>query len=394
MVGHVRIIDMSSRALLLVGLAVVSSACGRSIVDEDLDSADSGGAGVGGTAGSTNTGGSAGVGGSTGVGGSANSTCASPDAPWQFFPLPTQQMSFVPHRKLWGRATDDVWMIGDAELEHYHFDGSSWTASVGPGLEGFYPAAITGSGANEMYVANTEGLVFRCSGSTCEPVSPSGNAWIVDLWSPAPGHLIAANALGEMRFWNGEAWATYNVNPPNSFGGASFSGVHGNGAGVFAVATDPSYAAWHFDSSAADDGAFLPTPIATVGVAGLNDAWALGPESAVAVGDAAASPPVLVLLTPNTATVIPIVLPAPFDFVLAPRAVWASSDDDVYAVVQSSDGQGFDDSLVVHWSGSEWTIIDALRLEMQDYAQNIDIWGFDARHVFIASTAGVWRCSL
>jgi hypothetical protein len=100
------------------------------------------------------------------------------------------------------------------------------------------------------------------------------------------------------------------------------------------------------------------------------------------------------LLTPSAATVIPIVLPAPFDFVLAPRAVWASSDDDVYAVVQSSDGQGFDDSLVVHWSGSEWTIIDALRLEMQDYAQNIDIWGFDANHVFIASTAGVWRCAL
>jgi hypothetical protein len=371
-----------TRSIGLVWLLAVA-ACGGSV---DADAGGGGGAGAGGSAGTggAGVGGSGGVGGSAGTGGSAGAaaaSCADADAPWTLASLPASDKLFVAHRQLWGTASDHVLMLGDSQSELYAYDGQSWSADFAPSIQGgLYLAALAGTSPSQWFVAAGAGPIWSCNAFDCTPLDPTSGWTVASIWAPSSNELIAVGDKGLVRWMRFGQWSEYEV------AATTLSAVHGSSASDVFAAGYGATCAWHWNGESW-------SAIETPGLSWLTDVWTVAPGQAVAIGADSQLKTVLVELTPSSAKVIPISLPGTtFSFFFDERAIWGSAIDDVYLITSSADGQGYDDNLVVHYDGTEFSWIEPASTDKQDFTQTTDVWGVGPDEVFVASTLGVHHC--
>lgn len=285
---------------------------------------------------STSTGG--GSSGTSSGGGSESSgapergpSCAQPEVPWEWEGWPSTAM--------WGSGPEEVWSVDPALGALRRYDGATWKV-VDVGIAAFLPVSVTGSGADEIYVAASDGLVIRYDGAW----QPDGEVMAAPvLAATGPGTVIAVGdgdtvMVREEGLWQPQALPLE----------ASLHGAAGGGPDhVFAVGEGGTALFW--------DG-FLWIELASPTVASLRGAAMLTEESAVAVGDGGV---ILRLEADGITSMEP--LPAPYTK-LGMRGVWAT-DDRVFAIsVQSLhyfDGEAwstrflpFFDSSAAVWAAS------------------------------------------
>lgn len=245
-----------------------------------------------------------------------------------------------PAGALWGSGPDDVWSVGPTVGAVRRFDGKTWQA-VDVGIPAFIPVSVTGSGADDLYVAASDGRVARYDG-----------AWQLDgevmdapaLAATGPGTLVAVGEGDTVMVREEGLWQSQLLPLKASLRGAAGSApdhVFAVGDGGRVLYSDG--AQWNELAS--------PTTASLRGVAMLTE------ESAVAVGDGGV---ILRLDTGGITSMEP--LPEPYTK-LGVRGVWATDVDRVFAVsVQSLhyfDGEAwstlylpFFDSTAAVWAAS------------------------------------------
>lgn len=228
--------------------------------------------------------------------------CADPDGAWAW------AWSSGGGRAIWGSAADDVWIVGPGQGEARRFDGSAWTAQPFPAV---VPHNITGSAADDVYVAAIDGAVHRFDGASWQPdgaVMPTPA-----LWSVGTGELFAVGDSQNYAVRQAGPWTTHPLATPaplRALAGTAATDLH-------AVGDDGT--ALHFNGT-------TWTPRVTDTTADLHSVWPLAPGSAVAVGDAG----VVLHLTPDGVVPVP---PLPPPFSEHPLlAVWAADDTTLFIV--------------------------------------------------------------
>lgn len=240
---------------------------------------------------------------------------------------------------MWGSGPEDVWSIDPALGALRRFDGATWEV-VDVGIAAFLPVSVTGSGADDLYVAASDGRVVRYDG-----------AWQLDgevmvaplLAATGPGTVVAVGEGDTVMVREEGLWQ-----PQALLSEASLHGAAGSSPDhVFAVGEGGTVLFW--------DGVQW-SELASPTMASLRGAAMLNGESAVAVGDGGV---ILRLEADGITSMEP--LPAPYSK-LGMRGVWAA-DDRVFAIsVQSLhdfDGEAwstralpFFDSSAAVWAAS------------------------------------------
>lgn len=347
---------------LLIGvIGVTGAACGGT-VQSDPDGSSQAIASAGPTGGNTGSGGGGGAGGAGmgGIGGGdppADPGCGAPGSTWDPISALTDG-SGQGRRQIWGSAPDDVWVVGPGEGEARHFNGADWE-QADLGLEGFSPSAISGSAADEVFVASPDGSVLRFNGS----------GWQFDgalmsapaLWAWGSGEALAVGASATFMKRTAGAWTAQPLDVltfPRAIGGSS-------GADVFAVGD--SGLVMHYNGSGW-------TQLDAPAPANLVSVWSLGPGEAVAGGEAGQ----IMRLTPSEVTSMEP-LPEPYTgHTIA--AVWAAGPKAIFALGSQT--------LFFH-DGSQWHT-----QPMNFIDQGAALWGSSVHDVYVVGGQfAIRRCS-
>lgn len=114
--------------------------------------------------------------------------------------------------KVWGRAPDDVWVVGDRGTI-MRWDGARWTHEALPGG----PRLVTVHGAGEALVAvggATRALIFERAGDAWGEVAPAPYPLLNGVRVSDDGHALAVGLLGEILERGPEGWARPPEQPP------------------------------------------------------------------------------------------------------------------------------------------------------------------------------------
>jgi len=266
--------------------------------------------------------------------------CADPDGPWAW------AWSSGGGRAIWGSAADDVWIVGPGQGDARRFDGAAWIPQALPAVA---PHSITGSAADDVYIAAIDGAVHRFDGDSWQldgAVMPAPS-----LWSVGPGELFAVGDSQTYATRQAGLWTTHPLTTPaplRALAGTAATDLH-------AVGDDGT--ALRFDGT-------TWTPLATDTAADLHDVWPLAPGSAIAVGDAG----VVLRLTPDGVVAVP---PLPPPFSEHPLlAVWAADDGALFIVSVQT----------LHiFDGAQW-LADPLPF----FDSAAAVWGHSPHDIFIA----------
>lgn len=146
-------------------------------------------------------------------------------------------VSFYEARAIWGRAPDDIWVVGYYNLMHW--DGSRWSEVFTPGEGTLY--AVHGTSDGQIVAVGDNGRIIRYNPNLVEPswvydTSPT-QAHLYGLYSDGRAdHMVAVGSDGMMLRYTGSRWVRVNSGVSNNIRGIwlnSLSNVFIVGAGDF-----------------------------------------------------------------------------------------------------------------------------------------------------------------
>ena len=280
----------------------------------------------------------------------------------------------------------DIWAVGNSTM---HFNGTKWTAFAAPLITGELTADLQAvvdispteawAVGNVTFGANLGQIIERWNGTkwslfpnpTLLPNSQGDlfamtSTSATDIW--AVGNLVQTFSNGGstsynlFEHWNGTSWTPTFINDTEGFEGLT---------GVSEDATNDAWAvgdvggstlAIHWDGTSWSHVA-TPGPLGD-GPNQLNAVVALAPDNAWAVGYStpglAGQSATLTLILHWDGTTWSIV-PSPN---VGPNTnrllgITANSADDIYAFGSNftADGSGNQMTLLLHWDGTNWTIV-------------------------------------
>lgn len=105
---------------------------------------------------------------------------------------------------IWGRASDDVWAVGDQSAV-LHWDGTAWT-TVSTGVAGDYQS-VWGAPGSQVWLATSYGVV-RWDGTAWQSMSSglAGSGRLTRIWGRSDADVWVVGWPGLIRHWNGTAW--------------------------------------------------------------------------------------------------------------------------------------------------------------------------------------------
>jgi hypothetical protein len=280
---------------------------------------------------------------------------------------------------LWANSPSDAWATMSG-FQFIHWDGGSWSpvnwgeAQTAPNS---YYSALSGNGSGQVWAAGYSGRVLRLDGGEWEQFAGGQGNDFFGVWNGDGENAFAVGSAGAWRRVNG-SW-TFSV--PTPF---SLYGVWGDSPNdVYAVGS----AIYHWDGGAwavvgADDGNSIwgsgPSDVWVSGAATVH--WDGGVWSTVA-----AAPGSAFSIYGFSSTDVwfadeyaifrwdgQIATPVPAPNTEEYRAIWGTSDDDIWTAGWNLD----------HWDGATW--VTSLNLGTGNYLTSIwgsgpdDIWAVGA----------------
>jgi hypothetical protein len=299
----------------------------------------------------------------------------------------------------------DIWAVGEAAI---HFDGAEWTVVPAPGIDGIPPSDLNGvadiSPTDAWAVGDVSSPLILGGGVTNQPVIEhwNGTQWNVfpsptfnapgdssdlqaitaisanDIW--AIGNATTTDVAGPLfEHWNGMAW-TPTIVP--------LGGGH-----LVAASSDASDDVWAVGSSglsSAQASTFVAhfngtnwqsVPSPNVGVSSaFTGVVALAPNNVWAVGSSipVAHDPTLTLIEHfdgSEWSVVPSPNVGPNSVNQSNRlfGITAISPTDIWAFGSffAADGSGNQMTLVMHWDGTNWSMVASPNPEMGSILEDV-----------------------
>lgn len=263
---------------------------------------------------------------------------------------------------LTGTGPDDVY-VANWSGQLFHFDGTSWktidvTFSDTTSHVGYH---LWASEDHELYVPN-DGDLYRVFDGQAEAVPLAGNSGINAVWGSSASNVYAVGWDHTIYHFDGDMWDLVDVSGLFPDGGSSsfiddFFAVWGSsGSDVFA-ATDGAIV--HFDGSkwARTDLGFW---VREIWGSGENDVYAVGDNATIGHFDGSTW----------TTTELPDADGRSLG------DVWGSGPNDIY-VVQSRGNKYF------HFDGMAWSTF-----EVDAFNQLTAVWGSYTNDVYLIGTSG------
>jgi hypothetical protein len=261
-----------------------------------------------------------------------------------------------------GTSRNDVFVVAwTGKILHY--DGVVWTEQASP-LAGFnvagqlgYLFAVSAAAPNDVYAVGSFGTIIHYDGASWSTISaPDVSApTLWGVWANTSNDVFAVGNGGTIRHFDGTSWSTTTT-------GADLFAVWGR-AGNDVYAAGAGRSALHFNGSAWSPMSFDSAVGASLTIRSL---W--GTTSAVyAAGSTSAQAGQILKLDNGTWNLMTSVA-------AAPRTIWASADDDIYA--GSPIG-------VQHFDGIRW--------ETQDTTDVTTIWGSGPTDIIAAGGSKIRR---
>ncbi len=281
---------------------------------------------------------------------------------------------------VWGASSGNVYAVDDFG-EVLHLSGSSWSVDYTQTDEQTL-FAIWGSGPGDIYAVGDVATVLHFDGgawtqlpSTDFPAVLTGAAdpttWpsILDIWGSGPSDVFMAIDGGAILHFNG-AWTqmdTTAANPNNntlfSIWGSSATDVYASGSAGTLI---------HYDGVGW-------TAVKSGTNQSLSAVWSSGPDDVFSGGGAVivhfAGGPTLSVVDPGTTDDL--------------FTVWGAAEGDVYAAGEDGNSVG----AIVHYDGSNWTVMDATGSAGTNNGPNVPgelsaIWGVRAGAIDDVFAAG------
>ena len=234
----------------------------------------------------------------------------------------------------------------------WRYDGAQWT-QIGTAPDGIHD--LGGTSSSDLWVVGFEGMMSHYDGAIWTPVTGFPFMDITSVWALAPDDVFALLQGAQLHHFNGEDWNLVGADAT----GAWRSGLWASSAeDVWFV--DQSGGISHYDG--------LEITPHDLPVDGLVSVWGDGQGRVHTVGDHGS-----LATFDDGAWTVHSTSVAYEDL----DAVWAVSDDDIYAVGSLE--------IAVHWDGDLWTPIR----DTQFSVWFTDVWAADAGNVFVTGKAGI-----
>jgi hypothetical protein len=141
-------------------------------------------------------------------------------------------LQFVMADALWGSGPSDIWLSGIGDL--YHYNGTTWSRYDGndepPTVNGLW-----GFGPNDIWAAGDFDALSHWNGSTWTPETDDNLDSFNSLWGSATNDIYAVGNHGEVAHFNGSKWSASTELGVRQ----NFTMVHGSSAtNVWATAVD------------------------------------------------------------------------------------------------------------------------------------------------------------
>ena len=270
-------------------------------------------------------------------------------------------------------APDDVWAVGFSDLIDHsetlieHWDGHNWT--IGPnfylGAETNVLAAVDGASANDIWAVGRYGPVSDYASSATLIAHWDGSAW---SHIPSPNPDFRGSYLSDVVALSAsDAWAVGTTFPAS--GEQKTLILHWDGV-TWSVVPSPNYAT----------GGLHSNYLTAISASAPDDIWAAGSyyddvisywRSLLLHWDGSAWS--LVPDPPNQSTYN------------SPLDITALSETDVWTVGFSHNGNSENRSMVQHWDGEDWSLVQAASTHLTASLRGIDalyaenIWAVGSR---------------
>jgi hypothetical protein len=266
---------------------------------------------------------------------------------------------------VFGLATDDVWMAGEAGTV-LHWNGIyteyATTGTTQP------LRAVWGTASSDLWAAGGQGVLLHRKDSTWSASSSGTTASLNALWGSSANSVWAVGDGGTILNWNGTTWSAQA-----SATSEALRGVWGTADTVWAVGDHGALLKWNGSSWAPQTSGTTAQLTAVWGTSDQN-VWAVGQSGTLLHFDGSSW----------TATTAPA---GPTGGALNLTAVWGSTVRDVWALGQ----QG----TILHYDGS-WSVVEsggALTLYGAWGVSGSDVWAVGQGGTMLHNT-GVFFASV
>ncbi len=285
------------------------------------------------------------------------------DASAQWSRVLSLSVETIATRLIWGSAPNDVYLVGFDRA--WHFDGAQWT-QLKWRLEQL--AAITGSGANDVYIANGSGSTQHFDGVKWAYSEPF--LYVPRIFSASPSDLYEVGPGNVRHFEHGAQQSVEEkVSEIAVLTGSGPDDVFAAGRNVF----HRSHNTWASVGDLKFDAPFSALssvgPGAAVGMTEDRKVWRLD-----------------TLMAPEQLGDIPwhsgVDETKQFFSQASPR-VWGASADEVFV----TGGAGSDE--IFRYDGQSWTPLTALPA----HSDVLSVWGSGPGDVYVATQDALLHCA-
>jgi len=294
---------------------------------------------------------------------------------------------------VWGRAPDDVFVVGGGGTI-LHYDGSSWSlmsSGTSNNLNG-----VWGSGLNDVFAVGENGTILHYNGTNWNPMDSGFIYGFYGVWGSGPNDVFAVGSQCNIFHYNGSSWT--NVYSHSHGNWSHLRSVWGSSStDVFAVGDNGTIlhyngSSWSLMSSGTSKH--------------LHGVWGSGPNDVFAVGFNGT------ILRYNGSSWNPISSSGDF------YSVWGSGSDDVFVVggggtIRHYDGSSWYPMIsgtqnniygvwgsgpedvfavgvgcnILHYDGINWSFLYKISWRITTYDLN-SIWGNSPNDVFAVASSG------
>ena len=229
-------------------------------------------------------------------------------------------------RAVWATSGGQVWAVGTAGTI-LHRNGTSWTAAQSPTSEDLL--GVWGSAANDVWAVGTTGIILHFDGASWSIAHNRMTGTFKGIWGSAANNVWVVGSGRDtnndyaalLLHWDGTSWSeSYVCNPAGTH--SSSGGWLASLTDVWGVAGGTLWAAGQCQSGAS----MIP-----YGYVAQNSGSGWGDTAGFGFGE-------------------------PLGKYRPLRAIWSSSDSDVWAASpnETVNGAGSTPNML-HWDGSSWT---------------------------------------
>lgn len=257
---------------------------------------------------------------------------------------------------VWAAAPDDAWAVGDYGVS-VHWDGHRWSAV--PTDTSATLSGVWGTSASDVWAVGDEDTTIHWDGTAWTPGNSNERGdMLYSVWTSSPQRGWAVGAFGTVLSGDGSGWGP--LPEPYVFGtdGPTIYAVRGTGPSDVWAVGDGLIAHWDGSQWTANTPA-EPGPWFAVWPSNTGDVWTGGARGALIHGDGTTWTPAAGFGTVTDQDL---------------RAVWASADDDAWAV-----GAG----TVLHWNGTSWSSLAPPRPSGDPLGIMRAVWGSGRNDVYM-----------